>query len=277
MPELDIKEVGGGMIVSKGAYAVLRRFIDKEFAKLALYKPIDYVKDLIKSGYLRADPADTDDGIATAIVSPTGYTFVGGPSNLTGTNKLTATSDTYMAAVGQKVTPLYLPSTWLSAIIGVAAAAEAQWNLTGSEFSRTHGLGIGVAGVNILLDGVARGLSVDGVKVAPTGMDVKPGTVQYLAGEGVNMQAIQQMTQENQAMRTQIQQLKGQSSATGTPAGIPGPGVQTQEVPMTPDVRSIKERFGLMDTVTGMVPGPGAVTPAESMRKKFGLMSFGDN
>ena len=277
MPELDIKEVGSGMIVSKGAYAVMRRFIDKEFAKLALYKPIDYVKDLIKSGYLRADPADTDDDIATSIVSPTGYAFVGGPSNLTGTNKLTATADTYMAAVGQKVSPLYLPSTWLSALIGVVAAAEAQWNFTGAEFTRTHGLGIGVAGVNMLLDGVSRGLGVDGVKVAPTGMDVKPGTVQYLAGESVNMQAIQQMTQENQSMRTQIQQLKGQLSATGTPGGIPGPGMQVQEVPMTPDVKSIKDRFGLMGTTTGMVPGPGAVTPAEAMRKKFGLMSFGDN
>lgn len=282
-------EIGVGSAVSKGIYAVERHFLDKEFAKMLLYKPIDYAKDLIKAGYVRAVATDTDDEIASSIIGSTGYKFAGGPANLTGDNKLTATSDTYFAAVGQKVSPWQLPSSWLSVITGLLLAAESQYGLTGSDFMEKHELGVGIAGVNMFVEGASRIIGIGSPKISPTGFDVKVGTVQHLSGKGVNTQAFQALTRENQTLKSSLSRMQQQSSAATfarpamTHTSTPQP--QIQEVPMTPDVTSIKDRFGLMEgggggeaapvvAGGGYRPGPGYVAPLESMKKQFGLMSF---
>ena len=278
-------EIGAGSVLSKGIYGVERHFLDKEFAKMMLYKPAEYTKDLIKAGYVRAVATDTDDDIATSIMSPTGYKFSGGPANLVGDQKLTATSDTYMAAVGQKVSPWQLPSSWLSAIMGVLLASEAQYNLSGADFTKKHELGVGITGVNMFVEGTSRMMGIGSPKIAPTGFDVTPGTVQHLSGKGANVEAFQAMTRENQMLKTRLNQMQNQrtpTAATLNQTSMPQPQPQVQELPETPDVRSIKERFGIMEgepqpTVVeggGYRPGPGYVAPLEQMKKKFGLMSF---
>lgn len=288
----NFMEIGAGSILSKGMYGVERHFLDKEFAKMMLYKPLEYATDLIKAGYVRADATDTDDEIAKAILAATGYKFAGGPANLTGDNKLTATSDTYFAAVGREVSPWQLPSSWLSAITGILLASEAQYNLTGSDFTRKHELGVGIAGVNMFVEGASRMVGIGSPKVAPTGFDVKVGTVQHLTGKGVNVQAFQALTRENQTLKGRLSsmQTSGVSSATLAQTAMPQtstPQPQVQEVPMTPEVASIKDRFGLMEGESGggaapvvqgggYRPGPGYVTPLESMKKQFGLMSFSE-
>ena len=280
----NFMEIGAGSVLSKGIYGVERHFLDKEFAKMVLYKPAEYTKDLIKAGYVRAVATDTDDEIATAIMSATGYKFTGGPGNLTGDNKLTATSDTYFAAVGQKVSAWQLPSSWLSALTGILLASEAQYNLTKSAFMEKHELGVGIAGVNMFVEGASRMVGIGSPKIAPTGFDVKVGTVQHLSGKGVNVQAFQALTRENQTLKSRLSSMQ----TTPTPAhmDVPqtlAPQPQVQEVPLTPDVASIKDRFGLMEGEGGAAPvvqgggyrpGPGYVTPLESMKRQFGLMSF---
>lgn len=268
-------EIGAGSVISKGMYALERHFLDKEFAKMMLYKPGEYTKDLIKAGYIRTGATDTDDDIAIAIVAPTGYKFAGGPANLTGDDKLTATSGTYMAAVGQKVSGWQLPSSWLSAITGILLAAEAQYNLTGAEFTDKHDLGVGIAGVNMFIEGASRMVGIGDPKVAPTGFDVAPGTIQHLSGKGANVQAFQALTRENQILKSRLSGTQPQTQAQ------PQPQIQIQDVPVTPEVSSIKDKFGLMegDQIVmqdggGYRPGPGHVAPIESMKKKFGLMSF---
>lgn len=286
----NFMEIGSGSVLSKSMYAFNRHFLDKEFAKMTLYKPADYTKDLIKAGYVRAVATDTDDDIATAIMSPTGYKFAGGPANLVGDQKLTATSDTYMGAVGQKVSPWQLPSCWLSAITGVLLASEAQYNLTGADFTRKHELGVGLTGVNLAVEGVSRALSIGTPKIAPTGFDVTPGTLQHLSGKGTNVQAFQALTRENQMLKSRLGQMN--RPATATPTATPTatatlaqtstPQPQIQELPETPELKSIKDKFGLMEGDPqpavvqggGYRPGPGYVTPLESMKKQFGLMSF---
>lgn len=282
----NFMEIGSGSVLSKGVYAFNRHFLDKEFAKMTLYKPADYTKDLIKAGYVRAVATDTDDDIATAIMSPTGYKFAGGPANLVGDQKLTATSDTYMAAVGQKVSPWQLPSSWLSALTGVLLASEAQYNLTGADFTRKHELGVGIAGVNMFVEGAARMVGIGSPKIAPTGFDVTPGTLQHLSGKGTNVQAFQALTRENQMLKSRLGQMNRPSpkvsgqAATLAQTSMPQP--QVQELPETPQLKSIKDKFGLMEGEPqpavvqggGYRPGPGYVTPLESMKKQFGLMSF---
>ncbi|MCK5013518.1 MAG: hypothetical protein KAS66_06835 [Candidatus Omnitrophica bacterium] len=281
----NFTEIGSGAVFSKGMYAFNRHFLDKKFAKMTLYKPADYTKDLIKAGYVRAVATDTDDDIATAIMSPTGYKFAGGPANLVGDQKLTATSDTYMAAVGQKVSPWQLPSFWLSGITGVLLASEAQYNLTGADFTRKHELGVGMAGVNLVVEGVSRALSIGSPKIAPTGFDVTPGTLQHLSGKGTNVQAFQALTRENQMLKSRLGQMNRPATPTPTAtlAHTSTPQPQVQELPETPQLKSIKDKFGLMDGEQpqpavvqggGYRPGPGYVTPLESMKKQFGLMSF---
>lgn len=280
----NFTEIGSGAVLSKGIYAFNRHFLDKEFAKMTLYKPADYTKDLIKAGYVRAVATDTDDDIATAIMSPTGYKFAGGPANLVGDQKLTATSDTYMAAVGQKVSPWQLPSFWASGITGVLLASEAQYNLTGADFTRKHELGVGMAGVNLVVEGVSRALSIGSPKIAPTGFDVTPGTLQHLSGKGTNVQAFQALTRENQMLKGRLGQMNrpATQSPTATLAPTSTPQPQVQELPETPQLKSIKDKFGLMEADPqaavvqggGYRPGPGYVTPLESMKKQFGLMSF---
>ena len=281
----NFTEIGSGAVFSKGMYAFNRHFLDKKFAKMTLYKPADYTKDLIKAGYVRAVATDTDDDIATAIMSPTGYKFAGGPANLVGDQKLTATSDTYMAAVGQEVAPWKLPSFWLSALTGVLLASEAQYNLTGADFTRKHELGVGMAGVNLVVEGVSRALSIGSPKIAPTGFDVTPGTLQHLSGKGTNVQAFQALTRENQMLKSRLGQMNRPATPTPTAtlAHTSTPQPQVQELPETPQLKSIKDKFGLMDGEQpqpavvqggGYRPGPGYVTPLESMKKQFGLMSF---
>lgn len=285
----NFMEIGAGSILSKGMYSVERHFLDKEFAKMMLYKPLEYATDLIKAGYVRAVATDTDDEIAKAILAATGYKFAGGPANLIGDNKLTATSDTYFAAVGQKVSPWQLPSSWLSALTGVLLVSEAQYSLTKSAFMRKHELGVGIAGVNMFVEGASRMFGIGSPKIAPTGFDVKVGTVQHLTGKGVNVQAFQALTRENQTLKTRLNktQTPGATLAQTAMPQTSTPQPQVQEVPMTPDVVSIKDRFGIMDGEGGgevapvvqgggYRPGPGYVTPLESMKKQFGLMSFSE-
>ena len=275
----NFMEIGAASVLSKGTYAVERHFLDKEFAKWTLYKPLDYVKDLIKAGYTRAAATDTDDEIATSITSTGGYKFAGGPANLVGDFKLTATTETYMAAVGIKVAAWQLPSTWLSAITGVLLASEAQYNLTGSDFTRKHELGVGIAGMNLFVEGASRMIGIGSTKAAPTGLDVAPGTVQHLSPQGgANVQAYQALTRENQALKGRLNRMQQTSPATLAQPATP----HIQDVPETPDVRSIKDKFGIMDSQAqpavvqggGYRPGPGYVAPLESMKKEFGLMSF---
>ena len=288
----NFNEIVAAAVLAKGIYGLERHFLDKEFAKMVLYKPIDYTTDLIKAGYVRAIATDTDDEIAKAIMSATGYKFTGGPGNLTGDNKLTATSDTYFAAVGQEVSAWQLPSSWLSTISGVLLASEAQYNLTGADFTKKHELGVGIAGVNMFVEGAARMFGIGSPKTAPTGFDVKVGTVQHLSGKGANVQAFQALTRENHTLKSRLNSM--QSRPTTKPLGIQPtsmpqqhtsmPQPQVQEVPVTPDVASIKDAFGIMEGTGGGAepvvqgggyrPGPGYVTPLESMKKQFGLMSF---
>ncbi len=279
----NFMEIGAGSILSKGMYGVERHFLDKEFAKLALYKPLDYVKDLIKAGYTRFVATDTDDEIAKAITSATGYKFSGGPANLTGDNNLTATSDTYMAAVGIKVSAWQLPSSWLSAILGVLIASEAQYNLTGAAFTKKHELGVGIAGVNMFVEGASRMVGIGTTKSAPTGLDVALGTTRVLAGKGTNVQAFQAMARENQTLKSKLSQMTNRQMPAATLAQHSPPAQpQVMELPETPGLKSIKDKFGLMEGEQpavmqgggGYRPGPGYVAPLESMKKQFGLMSF---
>ena len=277
----NFMEIGAGSVLSKGVYGVERHFLDKEFAKMLLYKPIDYTKDLIKAGYVRAVATDTDDDIATAIISATGYKFAGGPANLTGDNRLTATSDTYMAAVGQKVDGWKLPSTWLSLLMGTLLAAESQYNLTKSSFTTKHELGVGIAGVNMFVEGASRMIGIGSPKVSPTGFDVVPGTVQHLSGKGANVESFQAMARENQVLKNRLGQMQMQPQAPTAATLAQNVIPQTQELPETPDVRSIKDKFGIMEGEQpatmqggGYRPGPGYVAPLEQMKGQFGLMSF---
>ncbi|RZB29281.1 MAG: hypothetical protein AEth_01249 [Candidatus Argoarchaeum ethanivorans] len=103
-----------GIVASKVVYTLTRELIDPTVVKY-FYETKEYVSDLVRAGYTHGS-GETEEQIATHITETSGYTFSGGPGNLTGVSRLTANEDTYMAAVRQKLEAYMFPSTWLTMI-----------------------------------------------------------------------------------------------------------------------------------------------------------------
>lgn len=209
----EITQVIAGIGVGKGIQSLMRYFVDLEVAKISLYTSTQYVKDLITAGYLRKVASDTDDSIATAIMGVNGYTFsgyktAGAGGNLLDTNKLTANHFTYRAAAGQKVAPWMFPSVWLSGLVGGVAVAESATNFTKTDFTKKNDVGVAAMGASMLLDGIARGIGVDGTISAPSGFDISATqpAMQYLDHSAAAN--LKRLSEENGRLQGELAQLR---------------------------------------------------------------------
>lgn len=249
----EITQVAAGIGLGKGTQILIRKFADLQVAKYMLYTPAQYVKDLITGGYIRAVSTDTDDAIATAILTPNGYTFsgfnvAGAAGNLTGTNKLTANEYTYRAAAGQKVAPWMFPSTWLSGIVGGLFTAEGITNFTGSGFTAKNDVGVSALGMSLLADGIMRGVGIEGTVAAPSGFDIKtPPSMQYLSQEA--QKNLQKLALDNQRLLAEIEQIKTLRGKPADPHIVVAPGetVYTDTALPSKGAEALKERTYLLD------------------------------
>ena len=217
----EITQVIAGIGVGKGIQSLMRYFVDLEIAKISLYTSTQYVKDLVTAGYLRAVVSDTDDSIATAIMGVNGYTFsgyktAGAGGNLLGTNKLTANHFTYRAAAGQKVAPWMFPSVWLSGLVGGVAVAESATNFTKIDYTKKNDVGVAAMGASMLMDGIARGIGVDGTISAPSGFDISTTqpAMQYLDQSAVAN--LRRLSDENGRLHGELAQLRSMNRSAQT-------------------------------------------------------------
>lgn len=202
--------IGGG--VAAFISAGLQKYGDPVFASM-MYSSTQYAKDLKTAGYLpsAADAGMTDDQIGVKILETTGFTWgsvaVGKVAALVGSGHLTATKDTYMAAVGQKVPPYMLPSTLGAGLIGIAAAADAAGNYI--EGLREYRVLEGALGGNLIGYTVARGTGFIGFKAYPSGLDpiaIPAGTMQYL---DQNVQSnLRALSERNGQLQSEINTLR---------------------------------------------------------------------
>lgn len=272
----EITQVAAGIGLGKGVQILIRKFADLQVAKHMLYTPAQYVKDLITGGYIRAAPTDTDDAIATAILTANGYTFsgfnvAGAAGNLTGTNKLTANEYTYRAAAGQKVAPWMFPSTWLSGITGGILTAEGIMNFTGSSYTRDKDVGVSALGLTLIADGAAHGIGIDGTVAAPSGFDIKsPPSMQYLSQEA--QKNLQKLSAENQRLQAEITQIrnlrKGEPGAVDPHIEVaPGGTVYTEEKLPSKGAEGLKQQTHLLDRNVFRAN-------AEAVKAKTGLVTL---
>jgi len=215
--------IGGG--VAAFVSAGLQKYGDPVFAPM-MYSATQYAKDLKTAGYLPlvADAGLTDDQIGVKILETTGFTWgsvaTGKVAALVGSARLTATKDTYMAAVGQKVPPYMLPSTIGAGIIGIAAAADAAGDYV--EGLSKYRVLEGALGGNLLGYTVARGAGLIAFKAYPSGLDpiaLPAGTMQYL---DPNIQSnLRALSERNGQLQSEVNTLRhqlqlGAARATGT-------------------------------------------------------------
>lgn len=273
--------IGGG--VAAFVSAGLQKYGDPVFAPM-LYSATQYAKDLKTTGYvpLAADAGLTDDQIGVKILETTGFPWgsveTGKVAALVGPGHLTATKDTYMAAVGQKVPPYMLPSTMGAGVIGLAAAADAAGKYV--EGLSKYRVLEGALGGNLIGYTVARGTGFIGFKAYPSGLDpiaLPTGTTQYLDQSA--MQNLKRLTTDNSNLRAEIAQLRAATTATaqyprGMPPGIPSyavstqqPTIQVTEIIPGKGAEAIKER-------THMVGGHLQKATAESVRHQTGLVTL---
>lgn len=255
----EITQVIAGIGLGKGVQSLMRYFVDLEVAKISLYAPVQYVKDLVTAGYLRASTTDTDDSIATAIMGVNGYTFsgyktAGAGGNLLGTNKLTANHFTYRAAAGQKAAPWMFPSVWLSGVIGGVAVAEGATNFTKIDFTKKNDVGVAAMGASMLMDGIARGIGVDGTISAPSGFDISATqpAMQYLDQSAVAN--LRRLSDENNRLQGELAQLRS--------ASRPGQPVQTAayryNAPQPQVTVTGQPQVTITPVGTDIIPGRGA-------------------
>jgi len=271
----DVIQVVEGVAAAKTVQALVRKYGDLEVAKMFLYTPEQYVKDLKTAGYVVqiVDTAKTDAEIGVIVMQATGYTFLSGLANLRGSAKLTADPFTYRAAAGQKVSPMYFPSTWLSALLGTVGVADSMYDFLGM---KKHKLLIAAAGSSLLGDGVTRALGVDGTITAPSGFDVtvQPG-MQYLNNQGA-LQNLQKLSADNSRLQKEIASLRSATAQypRGMPPGIPSysaqvsaqqPVVQVSEIIPSKGAEAIKERVNMM--------GIHKAT-AETVKRQTGLVTL---
>jgi len=273
----DVVQVMEGVAAGKAVQALMRKYGDLEVAKMFLYTPEQYVKDLKTAGYIvqTVDAAKTDAEIGVIVMQASGYTFLSGPANLRGSAKLTADPFTYRAAAGQKVSPYMFPSVWGTGILGAVGVADSMYDFLGL---KKHKLIVAAAGASLLGDGITRAMGVDGTITAPSGFDVtkQPG-MQYLDKSA--MQNLQRLSTDNNNLRTELAQLRAASTAQyprGMPPGIPSysaqanaqqPVVQVTEIIPGKGAEAIKER-------TYMVGGAIQKATAESVRHQTGLVTL---
>lgn len=208
--------IGGGVaaVISAG----LQKYGDPLFASM-LYSATQYAKDLKTAGYIPAtgDAGLTDDQIGVKILETTGFTWgsvaTGKVAALVGSGRLTATKDTYMAAVGQKVPPYMLPSTIGAAVVGIAAAADAAGEYV--EGLREYRVLEGALGGNLVAYSAARATGFIAFKAYPSGLDpiaLPAGTMQYL---DPNVQSnLRALSERNNQLQAEVNALRGR--ATGT-------------------------------------------------------------
>lgn len=247
------KEVTNAMIGGAGAaivQAAVQRYADRWVAPW-LYSSTQYAVDLKKAGYIPVSATASDADIGNAIVAATGYEFAAGsPTNLVGTNKRTATIDTYMAAVGQKVAPYLLPSVWGSGLIGAVAALDSNYDFLGlSEYKVMEG----AIGGTLLGAAAMRAIpGITGIKAYPSGFDTTAtSTMQYLDQNAA--QNLNRLAAENQGLRNEIAQLRAAQYPRGMPPAIPSytingtqPVVQVTEILPQKGAEHIKSQTGLM-------------------------------
>jgi len=270
----DVIQVVEGVAAAKTVQALVRKYGDLEVAKIFLYTPEQYVKDLKTAGYVVqiVDTAKTDAEIGVIVMQASGYTFLSGLANLRGTAKLTADPFTYRAAAGQKVAPWAFPSVWGTGLIGAVGVADSMYDFLGL---KKHKLIVAAAGASLLGDGITRALGVDGTITAPSGFDVttQPG-MQYLDKSA--MQNLQRLSADNNNLRTEIAQLRAATAQypRGMPPGIPSyavsmqqPVVQVSEIIPGKGAEAIKER-------TYMVGGAIKKATAEAVNRQTGLVTL---
>ena len=220
--EVQYAMIGGG--VAAFVSAGLQRYGDPVFAPM-MYSATQYAKDLKTAGYLPlvADAGLTEDQIGVKILETTGFTWgsvaTGKVAALVGSAHLTATKDTYMAAVGQKVPPYMLPSTIGAGLVGIAAVADAAGEYV--EGLSKYRVLEGALGGNLLGYTVARGAGIIAFKAYPSGLDpiaLPAGTMQYL---DPNIQSnLRVLSERNNQLQSEVNTLRHQlqlgARATGT-------------------------------------------------------------
>lgn len=279
--------------------AVTQGFIQKygdKFVAPMVYSPTQYAVDLKKYGYVyQTTPVSSDEEVGALIISATGYKFASvtapAAANLTGTNKRTATIDTYMAAVGQKVAPYMLPSVWGSGVIGLVAALDAVTDksfLLGDKRSKQTRILEASVGGGLVGAAVLRAIpGLTGVKIYPSGFDaVATPTMQYLDKSAMhNLQILSadnnRLGADNNRLQQELAQLRSAKISTaqyprGMPPGIPSysaqvnaqqPVVQVSEILPQKGAEAIKER-------TYMMGGAIQKATAEAVRNQTGLVTL---
>lgn len=269
MVKENITQVVAGIGAGKVFQILMRKYGDLGLAQYMLYTPAQYVKDLVKAGYLRAAPADTDDDIAKAVATEAGYPFggyvvAGSGGNLLGTNKLTANMFTYRAAAGQKVAPWMMPSAWLSGLVGGVVTVEGAYNFTGADFTRKNDVGVAAMGVSLLADGITRGIGVDGTIAAPSGFDItKEPIMQYLDPSALD--SIKKLAADNQRLQVEVAALRAAQPPRGAPPGVAAYEVRTSDIIPKRGAEHVTARTGMM--------GHGGAT-LETLRRTTGLVTL---
>lgn len=268
----EITQVAAGIGIGKGVGILIRKFADLQVAKYMLYTSAQYVKDLITGGYIRAAATDTDDAIAKAIMTGSGYTFSGyntpgAGGNLTGVNKLIANESTYRAAAGQKVAPWMFPSTWLSGIVGGVFTAEGITNFTGSSYTKDKDVGVSALGMTLLADGISHGIGIEGTVAAPSGFDIKtPPPMQYLSQEA--QKNLQKLAADNQRLQNEIAQIRNLRQTVDPHIDTaPGGTVYTEEKLPSKGAEALKERTYMLDRNVFRAT-------AEAVKAKTGLVTL---
>jgi len=272
----DVTQVITGVSAAKVVQAVTRKYVDPMVTQAFLYTPEQYASDLTKltPPYIPQSVAgvqDTPKVIGEAIISDAGYAFVSGPGNLTGTAKLVATKYTFQAAAGQKVKSYMFPSVWGTGILGAVGIADSAYDFLNLG---KHKLTIAAAGTSLLVDGVTRGLGVDGTITAPSGFDVsKQPSMQYLDQSAIAN--LQRLSTDNQNLRNEISQLRSAQYPRGTPPGIPSYAVAAQQpvVNVTENMIPSKGAEAIKQR-TNLIGGKLQKATAESVRYQTGLVTL---
>jgi hypothetical protein len=100
------------------------------------------------------------------------------------------------------------PSVWLSGILGGAVVAEGATNFTKMAFTKNNDVGVAAAGASMLMDGLARGIGVDGMTSAPSGFDISANqpAMQYLDQSAVAN--LRRLSDENGRLQNELAQLR---------------------------------------------------------------------
>jgi hypothetical protein len=267
--------IGGG--AGPLLQVLTQKFVDPFIAPM-LYSSAQYIKDLKAAGYVpqAADAGLTEEQLGTKVMETSGYTFASnskGAPTLIDTSHLKATKDTYMAAVGQKVSPIMLPSTWGTGILGVVAAADSAYDFTG--MARDYKIIEASAGASLVTGAVMRATGFVSMTAFPSGLDVPSApTVQYFSSEVQNN--LQRLSSENQRLNQELAQLRAAQPPRGLPPGVGAyniqttqPVVQVTEIIPGKGAEVIKQRSGIMS-------GGGAIqkATAESVRHQTGLVTL---